>query len=108
MTVGERIARRREELGWTMDYLAERIGVTKSTINKYEKDQIDMKVSTLRALHDVLEISYLELLDDDNSSEEYELLSSYFRCSREIKNAARAVLNLQKIEKTPAHSGSAV
>ena len=107
MTVGERILRRREELGLTMEELAEKVGVTKSTVNKYEKGQIDMKVSTIRSLHDVLGLSYIELLDDDENTEELEVTTAYFRASDEKQETVRAVLRLPEKVKTPARSGSA-
>ena len=41
MTVGERIKKRRKELGLTADYVAEQIGVDRSTIYRYESEEID-------------------------------------------------------------------
>lgn len=38
--IGIRIAERRNELGLTMDEVAQKIGVAKSTIQRYEKGQI--------------------------------------------------------------------
>ena len=41
MTTGEKIKKRREELGLTKADLARKIGVHKSTITRYEADTID-------------------------------------------------------------------
>lgn len=41
MTTGEKIRERREQLGMTKTELAQRIGVHKSTITRYEADTID-------------------------------------------------------------------
>lgn len=40
-TIGERVKSRRKELGLTMDYVAERMDVNKSTIQRYESGTID-------------------------------------------------------------------
>ena len=40
-TIGERAKSRRKELGLTMDYVAERMDVNKSTIQRYESGTID-------------------------------------------------------------------
>ena len=40
-TIGSRAKTRRKELGLTMDYLAEKLDVNKSTIMRYEKGSID-------------------------------------------------------------------
>lgn len=98
MTVGDRIKNRRKELNMTMEELAEKIGVKRWTINKYEKNQIDFSLSTIKALHSVLNISYIELLDDDDS-EDREILSAYHRASNEKQETVRAVLRLPEKEK---------
>ena len=48
MTVGERIRMRRKELGLTADQVAERAGVNRATIYRYESDEIkNMGTETL-------------------------------------------------------------
>lgn len=98
MTVGDRIKNRRKELNMTMEELADKIGVKRWTINKYEKNQIDFSLSTIKALHSALNISYIELLDDDDS-EDREILSAYHRASNEKQETVRAVLRLPEKEK---------
>ena len=98
MTVGERIRQRRRELKLTMDELAEKIGVQKSAINKYEKDMIDMKASKIKALHDVLGLSYLELLDDENS-EDLQLLTAYNNADSTTRSNVRKILDVQEPKK---------
>lgn len=39
--IGKRIAERRDELGLTVDYIAQEIGVNKSTISRYERGSIN-------------------------------------------------------------------
>jgi transcriptional regulator with XRE-family HTH domain len=69
MTAGEKIRKRRLELNMTMDDLGKAIGVQRSAINKYEKDMIDMKASTLAAIARVLMVSPVYLLDDVEDDE---------------------------------------
>ena len=98
MTVGERIRQRRLELKMTMEELGEKIGVQKSAINKYEKDDIDMKASKIKALHDVLGLSYLELLDDEDS-EELQLLTAYNSADSTTRSNVRKILDVQEPKK---------
>lgn len=103
MTVGDRIRERRKELNMTMEELGERLGVRRWTVNKYEKDQIDMNVSTIKALHNILGISYLELLDDDET-DDVRVIRAYNRASRDTKKAVRAVLGVEEVQKKPTAS----
>ncbi|MBS4930966.1 helix-turn-helix domain-containing protein [Enterococcus sp. 3G6_DIV0642] len=41
MEVGKRIKQRRKELGYNADYLAAKLGVSRSTIFRYEKGEIE-------------------------------------------------------------------
>ena len=71
MKLGEKIRKRRIELGMTMDDLGNAIGVQRSAINKYEKGAIvDLKRSTIQALANALQVSPLYLLEDDNDDDE--------------------------------------
>lgn len=103
MTVGDRIRNRRQELGMTMEELADKIGVKRWTVNKYEKDEIDMKLSTIKQMHNVLDISYIDLLDDDDS-EDREVLTAYHQASDEKQETVRATLRLPEKQKSPASS----
>lgn len=68
MTVGERIKARRKEIGISADVLAERIGVSRSTIFRYENGSIEkLPLPSLepiaRALH--TSVQYLMGWDDE-------------------------------------------
>lgn len=106
MTVGNRIRIKREELGMTMEELGDIIGVQRWTVNKYEKDQIDMKLSTIRALHDALGISYIDLLDDDDS-EDREVMTAYHNASDDKQETVRATLRLPEKQKNPVQESTA-
>lgn len=101
MTVGERIYQRRTELKMTMEELAAKIGKKPPVIWKYENDTVDMPSSVIKALHNILGLSYIELLDDDDS-EDSALLAAYHRAGDETKAAVRAVLHVPEKEKEPA------
>lgn len=57
MTTGERIALRREELGLRQYQVAERIGVTKTTMSKYENNINVPNSDILAKLAEVLQTS---------------------------------------------------
>ena len=57
MTTGERIALRREELGLRQYQVAERIGVTKTTMSKYENNINVPNSDILARLAEVLQTS---------------------------------------------------
>lgn len=82
MTTGEKIKARRIALGMTMDDLGNAIGVQRSAINKYEKDKIDLKASTLAAIARVLGVSPAALLSDDEADEDTQRLEALHQNSR--------------------------
>ncbi len=64
--MSERIYERRTELGMTMQELGEKAGVTRSTVNKWEKGQIaNIKRSTINKLATILECSPAWLMGID-------------------------------------------
>lgn len=68
MTVGERIKERRKELGITADTIAEKLGVSRSTIFRYEKGDIEkLPVDVLEPIATILHTTpaYLMGWDDD-------------------------------------------
>ena len=110
MTTGEKIRMRRLELKMTMDDLGAAIGVQRSAINKYEKDQIDLKTSTILALSRVLDVPVLYLLDDDPDDaitpEERQLISAYRSADPGIQSSVRKLLDIP--EDAPGTASSAI
>lgn len=66
MKIGERITRRREELGYSVDDLAAKIGKNRSTVYRYENDEIEnFPVSALSSLAEALGVSPAWLMGYD-------------------------------------------
>ncbi len=68
MTIGERIKQRRKDLGITAEELAEKIGVSRATMFRYEsKDEGHMKFQVLAAIARGLNttVAYLAGWEDD-------------------------------------------
>lgn len=64
-TIGNRIYTRRKQLHYTMEELGDKVGVTKSTINKWEKGTItNFNRSTLAKIADALDCSVQYLLGE--------------------------------------------
>ena len=76
MTTGERIRTIRKAKGMTQEQLGELIGVKKAAINKYEKDKINLKASTLAAIAKALGVSPVSLLSDDEVDEDQQRLEA--------------------------------
>ena len=65
MTVGERIKQRREELGWTQQELAEKLGrKSKTTVCRIEKNMEDLTNTRLMAYAKALGIPIADLVRD--------------------------------------------
>lgn len=67
MRTSEKIKQNRKRLGMTQTDLAQRLGLQKSAISKWENGQvINIKRPTLARLADIFGISVAQLLDDDD------------------------------------------
>ena len=83
MNTGERIKQLRKEKGLSAEYIAEMIGVSPSTIYRYENNDIaSMKIDKLKMIADLLGTSASDLLgwsDDPSALSDAEsfLLSSF-------------------------------
>ncbi len=96
MTTGERIRDRRKELGITADALAETIGVSRSTMFRYENGFIEkMPINNLvpiaRALHTTVgflmgwEEEKNALASEDGGEREHEAMRFFGKLSEERK-----------------------
>ena len=69
MNVGEQIRRLRREKNFTQAELAERIGINKQNISRYESGKAEPRKSTLRKLAEVLEVTTEQLLSRGTEGE---------------------------------------
>ena len=68
MTTGERIKARRKELGITADKVAEQIGVSRSTMFRYEKGEIEkIPINNLVPIARALHTTVMGWSDEKNS-----------------------------------------
>lgn len=67
---GQRVRRRREQLGMSQDELAKKIDVKsgKQTISRWEQDKSEPSLSDVRKLAAALDVTYDWLVDGEESS----------------------------------------
>ena len=57
---------RRKELGYTLEYVGDKMGLAKSTILRWENGEISkIKLFQLKALCEILHLDYVQMLNDD-------------------------------------------
>lgn len=77
-SVGERIRKRRKELGFTADYVAKQLGKNRATIYRYESDEIeDMSINVIANLARVLKVSPSYLMGWTDIKEDVRAVSEY-------------------------------
>lgn len=67
-TLGSRLKRLREERELTLEYVAKKVGTTKVSISRYEKDEREPKSEMLTLLADFYDVSIDYLLGRLNTS----------------------------------------
>ena len=77
MTTGEKIKEARKQSGLSQEQLAEKIGVSRSAVAKWERDRGLPDVDNLKALSQLLNVSVDYLLDDEKILDEYVMSESY-------------------------------
>lgn len=60
-TIGEQIRRERKRQGLTMEQLGERMGISGSLVGRYERDEENPKIETIKRFADALDIPISEL-----------------------------------------------
>ena len=80
LEIGERIASRRKELHWSMDDLAQRVGVARSTIQRYETGKIDkLKMPVIESVAKAMSVNPCWIIgkSEDKFPKENEDLNGY-------------------------------
>lgn len=100
MSMQEKIKERRKALGYTQEELAEKLGLQKSAIAKYESGRVEnIKRSMIKRMAAVLECSTTYLLDFEDGDKlplAEEVLLTFFRDLNEA-GQERAILTLQDL-----------
>ena len=108
MNVSELISTRRKTLGLTYEEIGNAVGVSKSTVRKWEKGMIkNMRRDKLAALAKVLQISPSALIEREEFSQEtIEVAAAYEKADLPTRSAVRRVLELPCAAIKDAHSVS--
>ncbi|MBC1353784.1 helix-turn-helix transcriptional regulator [Listeria innocua] len=105
MHTGEKIKKRRKELGYNADYLASKLGVSRSTIFRYENGEIEkLPITILESLSSILKTTpaYLmgwheddtEIFIDNNlTNEELNLILRYRKITDRQKGEISGMIN---------------
>lgn len=75
--IGEKIKTLRKERKLTQKELAHKVGVTASTITKYETGQLEPNLETLNRIADTFNISISNLIADNCSRKEFSLIDDF-------------------------------
>lgn len=75
--IGEKIKTLRKQMKLTQKELAHKIGVTASTITKYEIGQLEPNLETLNRIADTFNISISDLIENDNSKREFSSITGF-------------------------------
>ena len=65
MTLGEKIYKLRNERNMTQEQLAEKLGVTRQSISKWEGDLVKPEIEKLKAMAKLFEVSLDDLISDE-------------------------------------------
>ena len=91
MTLGEKIYKLRTKRSMTQEQLAEKIGVSRQSVSKWETDSAIPDIEKLKLLAEIFEVSITELLgmeceEDTKRKDEKESIE---HCQKEIKRWKR-------------------
>lgn len=99
--LGNKLREKRKELGLTLDKLAGRTGVARTTISKIERDIISPSFNTLAKIARGMNIKVTQLIDDEPTEEEVVTRKKDRRTTQlngsgcRVESLARGVNNMQ-------------
>lgn len=103
MTIGERIKKRRKELGLSVDQLAEQIGKDRATIYRYEKNEIEkLPINALEPLATALKTTQSYIIGCIEKNEEFtdhekQIIKAY-RNKQEMQPAIDKLLEIKVLD----------
>ena len=65
MTVGNKICARRKELGFTLDVLAEKVGVSLAFLSQIERGTKNVTIETGMKIAEALNCTIMDIIPDD-------------------------------------------
>lgn len=68
MTFGDQLSKARKEKEFTQEELAEKLNLSRQTILRWEKNQVFPDISNLKAVAQVLDVSFDYLLGEDKTN----------------------------------------
>lgn len=99
MNVGERIKLRRKELGYNADYLANYLGVSRSTVFRYEKGEIEkLPTDILEKLAEVLHTSPGFLMGWEEESKDSRIVNLFNQLNDVRKDSVITFTEKQLLE----------
>ncbi len=76
--IGTAIRKRRKELGWSQEQLAEKVGVTFQQMQRYENGSTMLNVENVQRIADILGLPVTDFFASDSSVAVAEPVESYF------------------------------
>lgn len=75
MDLGKKLKKYRETKKMYQKYIAELLGVEPGTVSKYESNQLEPKIETLKKYAEIFDITLDELLREDSNNSQIENLN---------------------------------
>lgn len=96
-TIGEKIKTLRKERNLTQKELANKIGVTASTVTKYENGQLEPNIEVLNKIADIFNISISDLIDNNNSKKELHIGHKLLSIRKSFSNEEITADNIDEL-----------
>lgn len=99
-TRGAYIKEKRKAKGWSQEYLAEKVGVSRNTVSDWENDNYEISIGNAKALAYALGVDLLEIIagkdlpDMDEATKEA-LESEINKLSDQINNVQSVTINIE-------------
>lgn len=99
LEIGQRIKQRRKSLNLTQLQLADMVGLTESSISRYENGKIEtMPTSTVKKICQVLNMEVADLLGLDYDTFEYDLKEIISMADKFPSNIKTELLHIIKLQ----------